>query len=71
MQRSHATHLLEAIGLLDRRPDLIDAGHGDKLRQLEGRLLYPSLPLQVLALLAPVPRHRHCVSVGLYVTRRK
>lgn len=65
----HKRHLLEAVGLLDRRSDLIDPGHGDELGQLEGRLLYPSLPLQVLALLAPVSWHRHGVAVGLEQAR--
>lgn len=58
-------HLFEAVRLLDRRPNLIDAGHGDELRQLEGSLFYPSLPLQILALLAPVPRNGHRVAIRL------
>ena len=65
--RAQKSHLLEAVRLLDRRPNLIDPGHGDELGQLEGRLLYPSLPLQVLALLAPVSWHRDGVAVGLNI----
>ena len=37
----------------------------NEVRQLEGRLFQASLPLQVFPLLTPMPRHRHCIPVGL------
>lgn len=58
-------HLLHAVGLLDRRPNLVYAGHGDKLRKLKRRLLNTTLALQILALLTPVPWNRHRVAVRL------
>ena len=64
-------YLFQAVGLLDRRPDLIDPRHGYKVRQFKGRLLYSSLPLKVLALLTPVSRDRHGIGVGRHGRDKK
>ena len=52
---------LDAHLLLPGLAHALDARPLDKVRQVEGRLLEAPLALQVLALGAPVPRHRHRV----------
>mmetsp|Transcript_11933 Transcript_11933/g.35855 ORF Transcript_11933/g.35855 Transcript_11933/m.35855 type:complete len:601 (+) Transcript_11933:99-1901(+) len=62
--------LLQRLRLLDRLPDLLDAGLGDELRQHERLLLDAALALQIAPLVAPVPRHRDGVPVALQVNEQ-
>lgn len=59
------TYLLQAVSFFDRCSNFVNAGHGNKLRQFEGRFLDTALALKVLALLTPVAWNRHGVAVRL------